>query len=220
MGKNKKNFWKQMYLSNGWVIDMVIVPAVGILFFFAIGILTNVIFGMPETVKAHDGTSYYVNLIGWYFLSGFSVTGLIVAFWMFMYYVPYAALSKTLAVARYCKLPLSREELIAAKSNNVFADANSYFVYIRKQLEYCRGKRSLSLTDEEIEEAVMIGIEMFDLKQGDVVHVNDEFYAHIILKNTKKCNIECSNQFHKGEIIRRYFWLVRPDGTLYDPLKQ
>lgn len=62
MGKNKKNFWKQMYLSNGWAIDNVVVPFVGILFFFAIGILTNVIFGMPETVKAYNGTSYYINL--------------------------------------------------------------------------------------------------------------------------------------------------------------
>ena len=220
MGKNKKNFWKQMYLSNGWVIDKVVVPAVGILFFFAVGFLVNVIFGIPETVKVDNGTSYYINLIGWYFLSGFSATGLIVAFCMFMYYVPYAAVSQTLAVARYCKLPLSKEELIAAKNNNVFADANSYFVYIRKQLEYCHGKRSLSLTDNEIEEVVMISIEAFDLKRGDIIHVNDNFYAHIILKNTEKCEIECSDKFHKGEIIRRYFWAIRPDGSLHDPLKQ
>lgn len=220
MGKNKKNFWKQMYLSNGWVIDKVVVSAVGILFFFAVGFLVNVIFGIPETVKVDNGTSYYINLIGWYFLSGFSATGLIVAFCMFVYYVPYAAVSKTLAVARYCKLPLSKEELIAAKNNNVFADANSYFVYIRKQLEYCHGKRSLSLTDNEIEEVVMISIEAFDLKRGDIIHVNDNFYAHIILKNTEKCEIECSDQFHKGEIIRRYFWAIRPDGSLHDPLKQ
>lgn len=220
MGKNKKNFWKQMYLSNGWAIDNVVVPFVGILFFFAIGILTNAIFGMPETVKAYNGTSYYVNLIGWYFLSGFCATGLIVVFCMFVYYVPYAAVSKTLAVARYCKLPLSEEELINAKNNNVFADIDSYFAYIGKQLEYCHGKRSLSLTDNEIEEAVRLGIEIFDLQQADIIHVNDEFYARIILKNTEKCDIECSDQFHKGEIIRRYFWAIRPDGSLYDPLKQ
>lgn len=220
MGKNKKNFWKQMYLSNGWAIDNVVVPFVGILFFFAIGILTNAIFGMPETVKAYNGTSYYVNLIGWYFLSGFCATGLIVVFCMFVYYVPYAAVSKTLAVARYCKLPLSREELIAAKNKNIFTDVNSYFLYIRRQLEYCHGKRSLSLTDDEIKEAIRVSVEVFNLQQDDIVHVNDKFYARITLRNAKECNMECSNQLYKGEIIRRFSWFIRPDGTLYNPLKQ
>lgn len=220
MGKNKKNFWKQMYLSNGWAIDNVVVPFVGILFFFAIGILTNAIFGMPETVKAYNGTSYYVNLIGWYFLSGFCATGLIVVFCMFVYYVPYAAVSKTLAVARYCKLPLSREELIAAKNKNIFTDVNSYFLYIRRQLEYCHGKRSLSLTDDEIKEAIRVSVEVFNLQQDDIVHVNDKFYARITLRNAKECNMECSNQLYKGEIIRRFSWFIRPDGSLYDPLKQ
>lgn len=204
MGKNKKNFWKQMYLSNGWAIDNVVVPFVGILFFFAIGILTNAIFGMPETVKAYNGTSYYVNLIGWYFLSGFCATGLIVVFCMFVYYVPYAAVSKTLAVARYCKLPLSREELIAAKNKNIFTDVNSYFLYIRRQLEYCHGKRSLSLTDDEIKEAIRVSVEVFNLQQDDIVHVNDKFYARITLRNAKECDMECSNQLYKGEIIRRF----------------
>lgn len=220
MGKNKKNFWKQMYLSNGWAIDNVVVPFVGILFFFAIGILTNAIFGMPETVKAYNGTSYYVNLIGWYFLSGFCATGLIVVFCMFVYYVPYAAVSKTLAVARYCKLPLSREELIAAKNKNIFTDVNSYFLYIRRQLEYCHGKRSLSLTDDEIKEAIRVSVEVFNLQQDDIVHVNDKFYARITLRNAKECNMECSNQLYKGEIIRRFSWVIRPDGTLYNQLKQ
>lgn len=220
MGKSKKSFWKQMYLSNGWAIDRIIIPAGFIIFFFVVGFLTNIIFGIPESVKVDNGTSYYVNLIGWYFLSGFSVTALLVTFCLFIYYVPYAAVSKTLAIARYCKLPLSKEELFAAKNNNVFTDANSYFAYIRKQLEYCHGERSLSLTDNEIEEVVMISIEAFDLKRGDIIHVNDNFYARIILKNTEKCEIECSDQFHKGEIIRRYFWAIRPDGSLHDPLKQ
>lgn len=220
MGKNKKNFGKQMYLSNGWAIDNVVVPFVGILFFFAIGILTNAIFGMPETVKAYNGTSYYVNLIGWYFLSGFCATGLIVVFCMFVYYVPYAAVSKTLAVARYCKLPLSREELIAAKNKNIFTDVNSYFLYIRRQLEYCHGKRSLSLTDDEIKEAIRVSVEVFNLQQDDIIHVNDKFYARITLRNAKECDMECSNQLYKGEIIRRFSWFIRPDGTLYNPLKQ
>ena len=150
MGKSKKSFWKQMYLSNGWAIDRIIIPAGFIIFFFVVGFLTNIIFGIPESVKVDNGTSYYVNLIGWYFLSGFSVTALLVTFCLFIYYVPYAAVSKTLAISRYCKLPLSKEELFAAKNNNVFTDANSYFAYIRKQLEYCHGERSLSLSDEEI----------------------------------------------------------------------
>lgn len=216
MNKSKKSFWKQMYLSNGWAIDKVVVPASVVLFFFAVGILANAIFGIPESIKADERVSCYANLIGWYFMSGFSSTALIIVFCMFMYNVPYAAISKTLAIGRYCKLPLSKEELINAKNNNVFADVNSYFAYIRKQLEYCHGKRNLSLTDDEIEEAIRIGIEVFDLKQGDIIHVNDNFHVHIMLKNTEKCDIECSDQFHKG----RYFWAVRPDGTLYDPLKQ
>lgn len=195
-------------------------PAVGILFFFAIGILANAIFGIPETVKANNGTSYYVNLIGWYFLSGFSATGLIVVFCMFMYNVPYAAVSKTLAIARYCKLPLSREELITAKNKNIFTDVNSYFLYIRRQLEYCHGKRSLSLTDDEVEEAIRVSVEVFDLQQNDIIHVNDKFYARITLRNAKECNVECSDQLYKGEIIRRFFWVIRPDGTLYNSLKQ
>lgn len=214
MGKSKKSFWKQMYLSNGWAIDRIIIPAGFIIFFFVVGFLTNIIFGIPESVKVDNGTSYYVNLIGWYFLSGFSVTALLITFCLFIYYVPYAAVSKTLVISRYCKLPLSKEELFAAKNNNVFTDANSYFAYIRKQLEYCHGERSLSLSDEEIEEAVRIGIEVFNLKQGDIIHVKDDFFARITLKNTEKCDIECSDQFYKGKIIRRYFWVVRPDGTL------
>lgn len=28
MGKSKKNFWKQMYLSNGWAIDKIVVTGV------------------------------------------------------------------------------------------------------------------------------------------------------------------------------------------------
>ena len=37
---------------------------------------------------------------------------------------------------------------------------------------------------------------------------------------TRECNMECSNQLYKGEIIRRFSWAIRPDGTLYNPLKQ
>ena len=70
MGKSKKSFWKQMYLSNGWAIDKVVVPAVGILFFFAIGFLANVILEIPESIKTDEGASYYANLIVWYFASG------------------------------------------------------------------------------------------------------------------------------------------------------
>ena len=88
MGKSKKSFWKQMYLSNGWAIDRIIIPAGFIIFFFVVGFLTNIIFGIPESVKVDNGTSYYVNLIGWYFLSGFSVTALLVTFCLFIYYVP------------------------------------------------------------------------------------------------------------------------------------
>lgn len=139
---------------------------------------------------------------------------------MFVYYVPYAAVSKTLAIARYCKLPLSREELIAAKNKNIFTDVNSYFLYIRRQLEYCHGKRSLSLTDDEVEEAIRVSVEVFDLQQNDIIHVNDKFYARITLRNAKECNVECSDQLYKGEIIRRFFWVIRPDGTLYNSLKQ
>lgn len=45
MGKSKKSFWKQMYLSNGWAIDKVVVPAVGILFFFCNRISCKCYFG-------------------------------------------------------------------------------------------------------------------------------------------------------------------------------
>lgn len=192
----------------------------GFFSFFAIGFLANVILGIPESIKTDEGVSYYANLIVWYFASGFSTTGLIVAFCMFVYYVPYAAVSKTLAIARYCKLPLSREELIAAKNKNIFTDVNSYFLYIRRQLEYCHGKRSLSLTDDEVEEAIRVSVEVFDLQQNDIIHVNDKFYARITLRNAKECNVECSDQLYKGEIIRRFFWVIRPDGTLYNSLKQ
>ena len=61
---------------------------------------------------------------------------------------------------------------------------------------------------------------MFDLQQNDIIHVNDKFYARIRLKNAKECNVECSDQLYKGEIIRRFFWVIRPDGTLYNSLKQ
>ena len=192
----------------------------GFFSFFAIGFLANVILGIPESIKTDEGVSYYANLIVWYFASGFSTTGLIVAFCMFVYYVPYAAVSKTLAIARYCKLPLSREELIAAKNKNIFTDVNSYFLCIRRQLEYCHGKRSLSLTDDEVEEAIRVSVEVFDLQQNDIIHVNDKFYARITLRNAKECNVECSDQLYKGEIIRRFFWVIRPDGTLYNSLKQ
>lgn len=106
------------------------------------------------------------------------------------------------------------------KTKNIFTDVNSYFLYIRRQLEYCHGKRSLSLTDDEIKEAIRVSVEVFNLQQDDIVHVNDKFYARITLRNAKECDMECSNQLYKGEIIRRFSWFIRPDGTLYNPLKQ
>lgn len=214
-----KKFWKQMYLSNQWAINKVVVPISVIAIFLTVGFLTSIIFGIPESIQKEE-LWYCLNLFGWYFLSGFSILGITVATCLFMYNVPYAAISKTLAIARYCKLPLSKEELAVAKNSNVFEDVNSYFTYIQKQLKYCRGKRSFSLTDEEIEESIRISIDVFNLKQGDIIHVNDKLYARIILKNTEKCDIECIDQFYKGKIIRRYFWAIRPDGSLYDPLKQ
>lgn len=218
MYKKKKNFWKEMYLSNGWFVEHVATPIIVAAFFITVGYFTNKIPYMSQLFKTDSGMNIGQILV-WNLICGFFATGIIIILCIFVYEIPYSAVSKTLAVARYCKLPLSREELIAAKNSNIFTDANSYFTYIRKKLEYCQGKRSLSLTDDEIEEAIRISIEAFDLKQDDIIHVNDNFHVRIMLKNTETCDIECSDQFHKGEIIRRYFWAVRPDGTLYDPLK-
>lgn len=133
MGKSKKNFWKQMYLSNGWAIDKIVVTGV-ILFFIAIGFLANVILGIPEFIKINEGVSYYINLIGWYFASGFSTTALIALFCMFVYNVPYAAVSKTLAVARYCKTASFKRRADCCKKQQYFHRCQLLFCLYQKEV--------------------------------------------------------------------------------------
>lgn len=75
-------------------------------------------------------------------------------------------LKKQAAIMRYCKLPLTEEEMRTAINAGLFSDVKSYFDYLDKQM--CYGKNNyLSFSTSEIAGIINACWKVFDLKDTD-----------------------------------------------------
>ena len=75
-------------------------------------------------------------------------------------------LKKQAAIMRYCKLPLTEEEMRTAINAGLFSDVKSYFDYLDKQM--CYGKDNyLSFSTSEIAGIINACWKVFDLKDTD-----------------------------------------------------
>lgn len=75
-------------------------------------------------------------------------------------------LKKQAAITRYCKLPLTEEEMRTAINAGLFSDVKSYFDYLDKQM--CYGKDNyLSFSTSEIVGIINACWKVFDLKDTD-----------------------------------------------------
>lgn len=99
-------------------------------------------------------------------LNGWIYTLVVVAIGGLLYISVICPLKKQVAIMRYCKLPLTEEEMRTAIEKGLFSDVKSYFDYLEKQM--CYGTNNyLYFSTSEIAGIINACWKVFDLKDTD-----------------------------------------------------
>lgn len=99
-------------------------------------------------------------------LNGWMYTLVVMAIGGLLYISVICPLKKQAAIMRYCKLPLTEEEMRTAINAGLFSDVKSYFNYLDKQM--CYGKDNyLYFSTSEIAGIINACWKVFDLKDTD-----------------------------------------------------
>ena len=99
-------------------------------------------------------------------LNGWMYTLVVMAIGGLFYISVICPLKKQAAIMRYCKLPLTEEEMRTAINAGLFSDVKSYFNYLDKQM--CYGKDNyLYFSTSEIAGIINACWKVFDLKDTD-----------------------------------------------------
>lgn len=204
---NKKNFWMETLNENDWILKLLF----GISFIAVTLLLGKVIEPIFVALDICPGD---YNVLA-QFMSGLLVL-LIFVLLILVIQCIYYWFSKEFAIARYCKLPLTKEEIITGKEKGLFSTASEYIKYVAKQLMYNRGKNWLYLSEDEERATLKNCIEVFDLKKDDVISGDGHiFYNDLIIaeRNMLLCVVTLKDD---NESNWRYSWFVNEDGSLRD----
>lgn len=88
-------------------------------------------------------------------------------------------ITKEIAIMRYCKLPLTEEEIRIGIKKNLYSNILEYFEFVNNQITYGFGKRRLKLSNEDCKVYIESCMQVFHLSR-------DEVLAKLELYNKKK----------------------------------
>ncbi len=163
----KKSVWKETVENNNVLFilpGIIAILGIGMLFGWLLTFTPFPILTMHD-VNENVGDSvilqYLLHLLnGWmYILAMMAIGGL-------LYISVICPLKKQAAITRYCKLPLTEEEMRTAIEKELFSDVKSYFDYLDKQM--CYGKYNyLYFSTSEIAGIINACWKVFDLNDTD-----------------------------------------------------
>ena len=193
----KKNLWKTMYeLQPGpiYVALGIVVLAV----FYAIGAVIYHIskFSILNCVFEEGYMGFLDNILTGFILVGFA-TIIICSIWC----VIIEPLLKQFAIARYCRLPLTEEEIKLGVETGDFSSLPTYLAYLNKQMSYdiCD---CLKFTKAEIKLAINNGINVFKPKDDEYFELPECFCA-TLMDILNKEHIGCIEDINDGMFLLR-----------------
>lgn len=163
----KKSVWKETVENNNVLF---ILP--GIIALLGFGMLFGWLLTFtpfPILTMNNVGTDFSDSIVLPYLfhlLNGWIYTLVVVTIGGLLYISVICPLKKQAAIMRYCKLPLTEEEMPTAIEKGLFSDVKSYFNYLDKQM--CYGKDNyLYFSTSEIAGIINACWKVFDLKDTD-----------------------------------------------------
>lgn len=163
----KKSVWKETVENNNVLF---ILP--GIIALLGFGMLFGWLLTFtpfPILTINNVGTDFSDSIVLPYLLhllNGWIYTLVVVTIGGLLYISVICPLKKQAAIMRYCKLPLTEEEMPTAIEKGLFSDVKSYFNYLDKQM--CYGKDNyLYFSTSEIAGIINACWKVFDLKDND-----------------------------------------------------
>lgn len=107
---------------------------------------------------------------------------------------------KQVAIARYCRLPLTEEEIKLGIETGDFSSLSTYFAYLNKQMSYdiCD---CLKFTKAEIKLAINNGINVFKSKDDDEYFELPECICATLMECYDKENLGCLEDINDGMFL-------------------
>lgn len=193
----KKNIWNMTYdLQSGPV--SIVLGAVVLAVFYAIGAIV-----------------YHISkfsILNWLFEEGYMgfldniLTGLILVIFTILIILSFCCIIiepilKQFAIARYCRLPLTEEEIKLGIETGDFSSLSTYFAYLNKQMSYgiCG---CLNFTKSEIKLAINNGVNVFKPRDDEYFEL-PECICATLMEMYDKENIGCIEDINDGMFLLR-----------------
>lgn len=171
MSKYSKYSKKTNIMKATWEYHSGIMTAIAILItcmiFFCIGWIEENVFGFSITslINADEGSGTAIGRALIMGITGFLTIVIIMAAYRLIIF----HILKQAAIVRYCRLPLTKEEIELGVQSRDFDSMKSYLDYIERQLRYSFACH-LSLTEQEVVDIITNGNAVWPLK-------DNEYYA-------------------------------------------
>ena len=171
MSKYSKYSKKTDIMEATWEYHSGIMTMIAILItcmiFFCIGWVEETIFGFSITsfIDAGEGSGTTIGRALIMGMTGFLTIVIVMA----VYHLTIFHILKQAAIVRYCRLPLTKEEIELGVQSGDFDSMKSYLDYIERQLRYsftCH----LPLSEQEVVDIIINGNAVWPLK-------DNEYYA-------------------------------------------
>lgn len=163
----KKSVWKETIENNDVLFilpGIIVLLGFGMLFGWLLTFTPFPILTMND-VRTDFSDSIVLPYL-FHLLNGWMYTLVVMAIGGLLYGFVICPLKKQAAIMRYCKLPLTEEEMPTAIEKGLFSDVKSYFNYLDKQM--CYGKDNyLYFSTSEIAGIINACWKVFDLKDTD-----------------------------------------------------
>lgn len=171
----KKNIWNTTYDLQPGPISVVL-GAVVLAVFYAIGAVVYHIskFSILNWLFEEGYMGFLDNILTGFILVVFA-TIIICAIWCIII----EPILKQFAIARYCRLPLTEEEIKLGVETGDFSSLPTYLAYLNKQMSYdiCA---SLNFTKPEIKLAINNGVNVFKPKDDEYFELPECFCATLM----------------------------------------
>lgn len=180
----KKSLWKAMCELQSGPISVVL-SAVVLAVFYVIG---AIVYHMSKfsilNWMFEEGYMGFIDNI----LTGLVLVGLVMTIICVIWCIIIEPILKQFAIARYCRLPLTEEEIKLGIETGVFSSLSIYFAYLNKQMNYgiCD---CLNFTKPEIRLAINNGVNVFKPRDDEYFELPECICATLMVYD--KENIGC-----------------------------
>lgn len=191
----KKSIWKttcELHPGPVYATLTVIVLAI----FYIIGLVIYHVsgFSILNWLLEEGYMGFLDNILTGFILIGFA-TIIICSIWCIII----EPILKQFAIARYCRLPLTEEEIKLGVETGDFSSLSTYFAYLNKQMNYgiCG---CLNFTKSEIKLAINNVVNVFKPRDDEYFEL-PECICVTLMKHYDKENISCFENLNDGMFL-------------------